>query len=113
MTRKIPATKPAKKITKTAVAPKPTQLGRPVIVTTEHKGVFFGYAEDTDGETIKLMGARMCLYWCEDVGSFMGLAAVGPLSGSKIGRRADITLRNITAVLEMTDTAVKCWEAFP
>lgn len=102
-----------KKTIKPAVAPKPAKLGRPVIVTTAHKGVFFGYAEDTDGETIKLMGARMCLFWCEEVGSFMGLAAVGPLNGSNVGRRADITIRNITAVLEMTDAAVKCWEAFP
>lgn len=97
----------------TMTTKKTKQTKRPVIVTTEHKGVFFGYAEDTEGETIKLTQARMCLYWCADVGSFMGLAAVGPLNGSKVGRRADITVRNITAVLEMTETAVKCWEAFP
>lgn len=31
---------------------------RAVLVTTQHRGVFFGYAEDTDGATIKLRAAR-------------------------------------------------------
>jgi hypothetical protein len=37
--------------------------GRPVIVCTEHKGVFFGYAEDTSGDTIHLKRARMAIYF--------------------------------------------------
>ena len=32
---------------------------RPVIVTTEHRGVFFGYATDTSGDAIYLKRARM------------------------------------------------------
>ena len=36
---------------------------RPVIVTTAHRGVFFGYATNTDGETIALTRARLCIYW--------------------------------------------------
>ena len=36
---------------------------RPVIVTTAHRGVFFGYAHQTDGETIKLDRARLCAPW--------------------------------------------------
>lgn len=47
---------------------------RPVIVTTEHRGVFFGYATNTDGETIDLKRARLCVYWSADVKGFMGLA---------------------------------------
>lgn len=35
--------------------------GRPVIVCTEHRGVFFGYAEDTAGNTINLKRARMAI----------------------------------------------------
>lgn len=31
--------------------------GRPVIVCTEHRGVFFGYADDTSGTTINLKRA--------------------------------------------------------
>ena len=51
---------------------------RAVIVTTAHRGVFFGYATDTDGETIALKKARLCVYWSRDMKGFMGLAASGP-----------------------------------
>lgn len=86
---------------------------RPVIVTTAHRGVFFGMAGDTDGETISLTGARSCLYWSADVKGFMGLAANGPSKSCRVGPAADITLRNITAVLEVTPEAAKAWEAAP
>lgn len=86
---------------------------RPVLVTTAHRGVFFGYARDTDGETIKLRDSRLCLYWSRDVRGFMGLAASGPSNGCRIGPKADITVRNITAVLEVTPEAVARWESAP
>lgn len=86
---------------------------RAVIVTTAHRGVFFGYATDTDGEQIALTRSRLCLYWSRDVKGFMGLAATGPTKSCRIGPPADITLRNITAVLEVTPEAVKAWEAAP
>lgn len=86
---------------------------RPVIVTTEHRGVFFGYAKDTDGDPIKLTNARLCLYWSADVRGFMGLAATGPTAGCKIGPRADIELRKVTAVIEATPEAVAAWEKAP
>lgn len=86
---------------------------RPVLVTTAHRGVFFGYATDTDGETISLKRARLCVYWTPDLRGFMGLAANGPSSGSRIGPAADITLRDITAVLSVTPEAVAKWEAAP
>jgi hypothetical protein len=86
---------------------------RPVIVTTAHRGVFFGYAKDVDGETIMLKRARLCVYWSQDVKGFMGLASNGPTSSCRIGPAADITLRNITAVLAVTPDAVKAWEAAP
>lgn len=86
---------------------------RPVIVTTAHRGVFFGYATDTDGEQIELKRGRLCLYWSSDVKGFMGLAASGPTKGCKVGPAADITIRSITAVLEASPEAVKAWEAAP
>src|SRR6476659_10030583 len=82
---------------------------RPVVVTTAHRGVFFGYAADIDGETIKLRASRLCVYWSADVRGFMGLAANGPTKSCKVGPPADITLRNITAVLEVTPSAEKAW----
>lgn len=84
-----------------------------VLVTTAHRGVFFGYAKDVDGETIELKRARLCVYWSADVKGFMGLAANGPSSGCRVGPAADIKLRNITAVLTVTPEAVAKWEAQP
>ena len=86
---------------------------RACVVTTEHRGVFFGYATDTDGETIKLRASRLCVYWSSDVKGFMGLAANGPTKSCRIGPPADITLRKITAVLEVTPEAVEKWTAAP
>ncbi len=86
---------------------------RPVIVTTAHRGVFFGYAVDVDGETIDLKRARLCVYWSGDCKGFMGLAATGPTATCKIGPAADIVLRSITAVVSVTPEAVKAWESAP
>ena len=92
---------------------KSSSKDRPVIVTTAHRGVFFGYTEDTEGETIRLKRSRLCIYWSRDVKGFMGLASSGPTAGCRIGPSADITLRNITAVIEVSPGAVKAWEAAP
>lgn len=86
---------------------------RAVLVTTAHRGVFFGYATDVDGETIALKRARLCVYWSADCKGFMGLASGGPTASCRIGPPADITLRNITAVVECTPAAVAAWEAAP
>jgi len=84
---------------------------RPVLVTTEFRGVFFGYADDTSGDVINLTGARNCIYWPSENGGFLGLASKGPVKGARIGERADIELRKITAVAEVTPEAVAAWEA--
>lgn len=100
-------TKPARNAMKKATKE------RAVIVTTEHRGVFFGYAADTDGDQIALRAARLCLYWSADVKGFMGLAGAGPTKSCKIGPPADITLRKITAVLEVSPEAARAWELAP
>ncbi len=86
---------------------------RAVVVTTAHRGVFFGYAKDTDGETITLRAARLCVYWSSDLRGFMGLASNGPNKNCKIGPAADIELRAITAVVIVSPEAVEKWEAAP
>lgn len=83
---------------------------RPVVCCTEHKGVFFGYAEDTTGPNVNLKGARMAIYFGTTRG-VMELAETGPTSKSKISARADIEIRRITAVFEVTEKAAKAWEA--
>lgn len=84
-----------------------------VLVTTAHRGVFFGYTVKTDGETIKLSRARCCVYWSSDCKGFLGLAATGPTANCRIGPAADIELRNITCVAKVSEVAVKAWEAAP
>jgi len=86
---------------------------RAVVVTTEHRGVFFGYADDTSGDVIKLRAARNCIYWSHGVRGFMGLAATGPDKQSKVGPAADIEVRKITSIIECTPEAVAAWEAQP
>jgi hypothetical protein len=93
--------------------PKSTKL-KPVIVTTAHRGVFFGYAGKTSGETIVLRKARLCVYWSKDMQGFMGLASQGPSTTCRIGPPADIELRNITAVIgPLAPDVVAKWEASP
>ena len=85
---------------------------RPVLVTTEFRGIFFGYADDTSGNNITLTNARNCIYWPSANGGFGGLASEGPAKGSRIGARVDkIDLRKITSVAEVADDAVKAWES--
>ncbi len=86
---------------------------RAVLVTTEHRGVFFGYATDTTGEVINLRAARNCIYWSAENRGFLGLASHGPTKDAKVGPAADLQLRKITSVAEVTEEAVKRWEAAP
>jgi hypothetical protein len=83
---------------------------RYVMVTTEHRGVFAGYATDTSGDVIELRAARNCVYWSSDVKGFLGLAANGPSRDCKIGPPADLQLRKITAVASVTPEAQAKWE---
>lgn len=92
---------------------KKSNVERAVLVTTEHRGVFFGYTDDTSGDIIKLRAARNCIYWPAEQKGFLGLADKGPLKGSRIGPAADLELRKITAVAACTDEAVKAWELAP
>lgn len=84
-----------------------------ILVTTEYRGVFFGYATKTDGDTIKLKRARNCVYWSSDVKGFLGLANSGPSNSCKIGPPADIELRKVTCVAEVSADAIKAWEKSP
>lgn len=83
---------------------------RPVIICTEHRGVFYGLAGDTSGDVIHLKRARMAIYFGTTRG-VMELAETGPTSSSKVSARADIEVRKITAVFEVTPKAAEAWEA--
>ena len=99
---------------KSSVAPSPTNSQeRAVLVTTAHRGVFFGYATDVSGETIKLSRARNAIYWPASNKGFLGLASMGPQECARIGPAANIELRNITCVAECSDVAIAAWEKSP
>lgn len=83
---------------------------RPVIVCTEYRGVFFGYAGDTSGDVIHLKRARMALYWGTTRG-ILELAEVGPNARSKVSARADLELRKVTSVFEVSPGAAEAWES--
>lgn len=91
----------------------PKEKERAVLVTTTHRGVFFGYATKTDGDVIHLKRARCAVYWPASNKGFMGLASEGPHKEARIGPPVDIELRNITSVAEVTEAAVKLWESAP
>ena len=88
---------------------------RPVIICTAKRGVFYGKTE-VPAETIlregivSLAGARMAIYWGTTKG-VMELADTGPTSKTRIGAKANISLNEVTAVFEVTDTAAEKWEA--
>lgn len=83
---------------------------RPVIVTTEHRGVFFGYATDTKGSAIQLRAGRMAISFGTTRG-LLELAETGPTSRSKISARADMEVRKVTAVFDVAPAATAAWEA--
>ena len=83
---------------------------RPVLITTEYRGVFFGFAEDTSGDTVVLKRARNCIKWPSQQGGFMGLASDGPANGARIGATVDqIELRKVTSVTEVSAAAAEKW----
>lgn len=110
-TRRFPRKEDAMKkpIKKSKPAPE-----RAVVICTDKRGVFFGYATDTTGDPIRLTRARMCIYWSADVRGVMGLAVTGPSAACKIGPAVtEIELRGVTCVIETTSDAVAAWERAP
>jgi hypothetical protein len=97
--------------TATAENKKGKGMSRPVLITTEYKGVFFGYAEDTSGDDVVLTNCRNCIYWPSTQGGFLGLASIGPVDGSRIGERvSQFEARKVTGVAEVSAEAVAAWE---
>jgi hypothetical protein len=84
---------------------------RPVLVTTVHRGVFFGFLESRDGNSVTLTNARCAIRW-ETSGGFLELADIGPNSLSKIGSVAPrIELFDVTSITDITPQAVERWLA--
>lgn len=87
---------------------------RPLMVTTAHRGVFFGYGVMSDASIITLKKARNCVAWTQGTRGFLGLASEGPGEGCKVGPAApELLLRDVTSVALVTDVAAKRWEQAP
>lgn len=89
---------------------------RPVVVCTEHRGVFFGFMADaqSDGKIATLTDAQMCVYWTSDIGGVLGLASSGPSKSCRVSPKVPkITLQGVTAIVDCTEDAVKAWQARP
>ena len=88
----------------------------PVLVTTQHKGVFFGFAANDDLENkslIRLDRVKCCMYWHESVGGFLGLASAGPNDQCRIGKQAEhVVLHDITALVICSEEAVSQWSKY-
>lgn len=90
---------------------------RPVLVTTEYRGVFYGMlAKDADynhdARRIVVDQARNVIYWSGTRG-FLGLASGGPEKGSKLGAKAGrVELHGVTSVADVSDAAWKAAAAW-
>lgn len=91
---------------------------KPVLVTTEYRGVFFGYVEGElkadENREMTLSNARNCLYWSSDCKGFLGLASSGPTEACRVGPQVQfLTLYGVTSIAPVNAEAVKKWEEAP
>jgi len=87
---------------------------QPVIVTTEFRGVFFGYLNGAKSqESVELTNARNVIFWSGNRG-FLGLAKHGPESESRVGSIVDkLTLYKVTSISDCTPEAEKKFLHWP
>jgi hypothetical protein len=81
----------------------------PVVVTTQHRGVFFGDLSPVDrvDRSLTLKNCRNVIKWTGGKG-FLSLPAIGPQSGCLLGSTAPaVTLHDVTSVADCTEEAAK------
>jgi len=89
-----------------------------VLITTDNtkRGVFMGLIDpkDADKETLIAEEVRMAVHWSTDVHGVIGLANKGPSKDCRISPAAKkATIKGVTAVLELSDEALKAWRKEP
>lgn len=86
----------------------------PVLVTTQHRGVFAGLIpadQDLTARSMALEAARMAIRWGTSKG-LMQLCQTGPTGSSRISAPADIpVLHDITAIFRVTPEAWAKWQS--
>jgi len=87
---------------------------KPVLVTTEYRGVFFGWLEkyEVAARRVTLTKIRNIIHWSGTRG-FLGLASHGPEKDSRIGAEAPrAALHGVTSVTDCTEEAVQTFESW-
>lgn len=90
-----------------------SRLGKPCLITTEFRGVFYGEVKNDKNlpAEITLKNARNCIRWSSECNGFLGLAAKGPTKNCKIGAQInEITLYKITSVTPVSEEAADAWK---
>ena len=91
------------------------EKGRAVLVTTSHRGVFFGWLNNGQDETnrsLALTDCRNVIHWTGKRG-FLGLASHGPEDDSQLGSTASrVLLHDIVSVTDCSDAATKALEGW-
>ena len=89
-------------------------MSKAVVVTTAHRGVFFGNTDQNPSDTITLKDARMCVYWSAAMRGVLGLASAGPDKDCRISNAVpELELHGVTAVMQCSPEAVERWESAP
>jgi hypothetical protein len=102
----------AKKAATKGSKPKKKEIA--VLVGTELRNLWFGYATDTTRDTVTLRRARQVIYWSASVKGAGGLAVTGPNAECRIGPAVDeVQARRVTTVVIVSPGAVKAFEAQP
>ena len=80
-----------------------------LVVTTEWRGVFFGYGVPTKERSIVLRDCRMCVSWPQSTAGMPGLTS-GNLRDCRISPPApSVLLHGVTGIWEVTEAAEKEW----
>jgi hypothetical protein len=86
----------------------------PVLVCADRL-VYFGWLEadaDPTAKTLRISGARNCLYWHQSIGGIGGLAAVGPNDMCRIGAVVPWQIvHGVTIVRGCSAAAAAAWVA--
>ena len=86
-----------------------TKQMKAVLVTTKHRGVFFGYQKSLDGDLITLARCRCAIYFGAK-GGFLELAKTGPTENSRIGSEAEeVVLYDVTSISNVSSEAEDKW----
>jgi len=89
------------------------ERGTFVLVTTTHKGVFFGVLKKSKApEYVELTDVQNVIRWRQEGRGFLGLAVTGPTDGCTVGPAAEeANIYGVTGVIRCSTKAVAAFKA--